>query len=572
VLRPRVRLLMAPSPPPPRPHPAPAPAREVALVGAESSGKSTLTAALAGRRPRAENVAGSTVTVERVTTPDGTVLLDTPGILHGSDSQTTRTTLGLLSGRDTVSDPDVLLVVRATHLDDELRELLPLVAARRGAVAVTGWDRVEDTEAARTAVATIGAQLGVPIVRVDARHPDATAPVLDALGHVGIFTRGPLLVRAGWRVEPPATVLEHRWFGPPLALGLLLAPAVAAVWAAITIAGRVDPWVTTLTDRLVDTTTSWPEVASAVVVGDYGLATMVPLLVVWALPTVLALAGLLGVLKASGLLDRCTTAVHPLVRPFGLTGRDLVRVVAGHGCNVPAVIATRSCSSCSQDPTIGAIAFGSACSYQLAATLGVLTAAARPALVVPYLGMLIAGGLLHARLLTPRRDRGPNGRLDLDLLRGRAFLVAPRWCDVRREAAVTLEHATLRALPIFLGISALASLAAVTGVLDRLAQVLGPLLAPLGLPAEVALPVVMASVRKDGVLLLGETSVLAGLDSAQLLASLLLAGTLLPCLVTALTIARERGQRVAGRLLVRQAGAAILLTGAVSWIGRGVLT
>lgn len=551
--------------------PTPAPdataAATVALIGAESSGKSTLVAALAHAVARPENIPGSTLTVERYPGRDRT-WLDTPGILHDADTATTRTTLDLLE-RD--GDLHVLLVLRATHLDEELAALLPLVAGRYGAVAVTGWDRVDDKVSARRALASVAAATGVTFTALDARRPGATLPELrTALAAPGTFTAGRVLARVGWRVEPPTTVLDRRVVGPFLGLALLLAPAVGAVSAALAVAGQVDPLVTAVTDPLADRAATLPWPLADVFGGEYGLLTMGPLLVVWALPTIVLLALLLGVLKASGLLDRLTTATHPLVRPFGLTGRDLVRVVAGHGCNVPAVTATRSCSSCTQDPTIGAIAFGAACSYQLAATLAVLAAAQRPELVVPYLAVLLLGGLVHARLLTPRDQRVGSRHLDLHLLRGRAFLVRPRPRDVWREARTTLHHAGAQALPVFVLITVAASLVAATGLLDVAARVVGPLLAPLRLPAEVALPIVLASVRKDGVLLLNEPTTLAALDGAQLLASLVLAGALVPCLVTSLTVARERGWRITARLLRRQAVGALLLAAAVAWLGRGV--
>jgi ferrous iron transport protein B len=50
-----------------------------------------------------------------------------------------------------------------------------------------------------------------------------------------------------------------------------------------------------------------------------------------------------------------------------------------------------------------------------------------------------------------------------------------------------------------------------------------------------------------------------------------LAGALVPCLVTALTIARERGVALAGRLLARQAVLAVALAATVSWVGAAVL-
>lgn len=551
---------------PATPDPATATRPPLVLVGAESSGKSSLAAALTGRRSRAENVAGSTVAVETFAGPDRTVV-DTPGVVHRLDTATSQLALHALDHQDV----EVLLTIRATHLDDELAELLPVVAGRRGVVAVTNWDRVQDTVASRRALDSVAAATGVPFVPLDGRDPaTALSALTPALASPGRFTQGPVLARAGWRIEPPPTVLERRWLGPVAGVITLLAPAIASVWLAITVADLIEPGVESALAPVADVAQGLPWLLPEVAAGDYGLITMGPLLLVWALPVVVTLAMLLGVLKASGLLDRLTTAIHPLVRPFGLTGRDLVRIVAGHGCNVPAVISTRSCSGCTRDATIGAIAFGSACSYQLAATLGVLAAAQRPGLVVPYLAVLLTAALVHARSLARAQGTDPVS-LDLHLIRGRAFLTWPRWCDVRREAQTTLRHVTLKALPIFLAITVIASLLAATGLLELAARPLEPVMSALRLPTEVALPVLLASVRKDGLLLLAEPGTVAALDGVQLLAALVLAGALVPCLVTALTIARERGRRIAARLLWRQAVGALLLTAAVSWIGYGLL-
>ena len=46
--------------------------------------------------------------------------------------------------------------------------------------------------------------------------------------------------------------------------------------------------------------------------------------------------------------NRTTLAIHPLVKRIGVSGRDVTRIVMGFGCNVPAVINSRSCSSCSR--------------------------------------------------------------------------------------------------------------------------------------------------------------------------------------------------------------------------------
>ena len=53
-------------------------------------------------------------------------------------------------------------------------------------------------------------------------------------------------------------------------------------------------------------------------------------------------------------MERITVALQTLLRPFGLSGRDLLRVIMGFGCNVPAVISTRACSSCSRQACMSA--------------------------------------------------------------------------------------------------------------------------------------------------------------------------------------------------------------------------
>lgn len=538
--------------------------RSVVLVGAESVGKSTLAAALSGTRSRADNVAGSTVAAETFSSADR-IFVDTPGIVHRADTEATRLAVAALAD----DEHGVLLVLRATHLDDELAELLPLVSGRRGVVAVTQWDRITDTPTARDGIAALSAEAGVPFVPLDARNPGTAADELhQLLDSPGLFTSAPLRARVGWRVQPPQNLLDHRWAGPALGLVILVAPAVAVVWAAVTLSGWAEPAVETMLDPLSGGVSGLPSPLAELLAGDYGLLTMGPLLLVWALPVVVALAVLLGILRASGLLDRITTAVHPLLRPFGLTGRDLVRVVAGFGCNVPAVIATRSCSSCSRDATIGAIGFGSACSYQLGATLAVLAAAQRPALVAPYLAVLVGGALVHARIVGHTAGVS-RALLDVHLLAGRAFLMRPRWVDVWREARSTLTHVTWRALPVFGAITVVASLLSTYGLIEVLGTALAPVLTVVRLPSDVVVPITAATLRKDGLLLMAEPSVLAGLDDAQLLAALLLAGALVPCLVTVVTIGRERTATVAVRLVAMQACLTILLAATVSWLGAG---
>ncbi|MBE7382295.1 MAG: 50S ribosome-binding GTPase [Leptolyngbya sp. SIO1E4] len=534
--------------------------RTTVIVGKESTGKSELAAALTGRSPTSTNIQGSTIACETYQTRDD-AFIDTPGILFRSDTTTTRTALAQLQAHDRI-----LLVVKATHMDDDLADLLPLVAGKQGLVVVTFWDKVLPSEFTQQVVERWQHTAQVRFIPVDARRlsPDQRQQILAALQTPAPFPQQWHPIPVGWRIEPAPTWLEHPRWGGVLAILLLLLPAVIAVGVANGVAGVLDPLVQAGLAPLVNVLSQTPSLLREILIGRYGLVTMGPLLFVWAVPTVILYALFLGAYKASGLVERITVALHPLLRPFGLSGRDLVRVIMGFGCNVPAVISTRACSSCSRQTCVSAISFGSACSYQFGATLGVFSAANLPGLVVPYLGYLTLTTLIYTRLIAPKAARSAHNTL---MIERRTFLEMPRWSAIWRETQGTLKQFFTNAIPIFLVITVIASVLDWFGLITLLAGWINPLMELFDLPPEAALPVILASIRKDGLLLFAEPGTLAVLTPLQILTGVYLAGVLLPCLVTALTIAREQSVRFAVGLMARQAIAAISFSMLLAWGG-----
>lgn len=532
----------------------------VVVVGKESVGKSALIRALTAGRPVSSNFRGSTIACQEWVGGDR-VFVDTPGIIRGSDAPAVRDVLVRV-----LEAESVLLVVQGTHLDEDLDDLLPLIVGKRAVIAVTFWDRVAQTAAAHEALARMSEASGLPIIAIDARAPsrDALAALLTAVELPGVVRDERMPVRAGWRIEPPVGLLDRRWSGPLAALLLLIAPTVASVMAANAFAAWLEPAVKAGIATVAPTLAMLPGPIGQTLVGDFGLVTMGPLLFVWALPTVVMYALVVGAYKASGLVDRIGAALHPLLRPVGLHGRDVTRVLMGFGCNVPAVISTRSCSSCSRPGTIAAIAFGSACSYQLGATLGVFAAAGRSWLALPYLLVLVSSTLVYVRLTSTSDARSP---LNVLLIEGRTFLVRPTLADVWRDARASINEFLRRAMPIFLVVCVIASVLSWTGVVGALADVIAPSMAVFHLPREAALPTLLAGVRKDAILLLAQGDLAESLSDLQLLVAVFLAGTLLPCLVTALTIGRLEGVRFVARLLARQALVSVAVAGGIAWAG-----
>ncbi|MGK7907533.1 MAG: GTPase [Synechococcus sp.] len=145
------------------PHAPPAQHTTV-IVGKESTGKSELAAALTGRSPVSTNIQGSTIACETYQARDN-AFIDTPGILFRSDTNTTRTALAQLQAHDRI-----LLVVKATHVDDDLADLLPLVAGKQGLVVVTFWDKVLPSDFTQQVLGRWEQTSQIRFIPVDARH------------------------------------------------------------------------------------------------------------------------------------------------------------------------------------------------------------------------------------------------------------------------------------------------------------------------------------------------------------------------------------------------------------------
>ena len=126
----------------------------------------------------------------------------------------------------------------------------------------------------------------------------------------------------------------------------------------------------------------------AFLVGDYGLITLGWYSFLWAFPVVLLMGLSVSLTEEVGLKDRITAALDPWLRRIGLDGRDLIPVLTGFGCNVVAVYQSRACRTCTRQTCISLIAFGSACSYQIGASLSLFNSAQYPWLFVPYLLIL----------------------------------------------------------------------------------------------------------------------------------------------------------------------------------------
>ncbi|MEO0414207.1 MAG: nucleoside recognition domain-containing protein [Verrucomicrobiota bacterium] len=544
-------------------------APRVLAVGMESVGKTRLLSTLSGNSPKSENFKGSTLTCESYYT-DSVIWIDSPGLCRDSETEAMEATLQALDQSE-----KILLVIRADRAEKQLESLLPMVEGRTGFMVLTFSDRFsKDVDKAKM-VADFETALGIPVLAADARnlsdHCKDSIVEMAQREPGSTFQNTPIdqLVKK-YPANPPTVTAFQNFVSHPLAaIFLLLLPAIVAVILANGLADSLYDTVNNAISPIRERINQWPALLTALFAGDYGLISMLPFLLLYALPTTLAFSAILAVYKSTGLIDRLSVALHPWLRPIGIGGRELVRVVMGFGCNVPAVIASRSCSSCSRGTCVSAISFGSACSYQLPATLAVFGAAGMPWLGVVYIAVLAITTLIYLRFTTPKALRLASNQL---LLPESDPLQKPSIKGVLQEVWDDFRQFLVMSLPIFVAICFGAALLSFLGVFGLLSKLLTPLMAAFRLPGDAATAVVLGSIRKDGIAIgildSDWGSLKLGLETpSQVLTAVYLAGVLLPCIVTLFTMARELHWSFAVKTCLRQMAWASGFSLVIAWIG-----
>lgn len=542
----------------------------VAVVGMESVGKSSLLSALTNRFAESSPSTGTTIHCQRYSDTSWDYL-DTPGIVTGSDAVSVADTIKALPSADSI-----LIVLRSYRAQTELTSLLPILGHKKVAIALTFKDKLltMTKKEEEQSLLSWREQLGVPVCLIDGRRPDAAQrqelrTAIQQAQYLKSATASDLATFKEDKKKLWLFTFERLMGFAPLSLFLLFAPAWIAVTEANALADRFYDAVGDVLTPLLKTINVLPGPVAACLGGDYGVVSMFPFMILYALPTILIFTLLIAIYKSTGLIDRLSYGLHPWLKPFGLGGRDLVRVVMGFGCNVPAVVASRSCSSCSRGACVSAISFGSACSYQLPATLAVFSSTGHLWLGPVYLAVLAVTTLTYLRLTTSKAYRQAQNAMLLPEL---GNLRLPHWGSIGRESLQTLRDFTLMALPIFTVICVVAGLLQWSGALDIMTRVLSPVMALFNLPPEATLSVVLGAVRKDGLaigLLDGDwSSMKVPLETpVQVLTVVYLAGVMLPCLVTLWTIAKEMKYRFAIKMVAKQAGYAAAFSLCIAWIG-----
>src|SRR5574340_221094 len=284
----------------------------------------------------------------------------------------------------------------------------------------------------------------------------------------------------------------------------------------------------------------WPT-WSALLVGDYGVLTLG---MRYAFGIILPLVGafflMFAVLEDSGYLPRLALMVDRLFKRIGLSGRAVIPVVLGLGCDTMATVVTRMLET-KRERIIATflLALAIPCSAQLGVILGLL--AGHPLGLAIWAGVVfgifLLSGFLAARILP---GEGSRFYLEIPPLR------LPSLRNVALKTYARLKWYAAEVIPLFLLVSVLIWLGQLTHLFPLLIAGLRPLVRAIGLPDAAADAFLFGFLRRDyGAARIFDVHASGALSGPSLLVAMVTLTLFVPCLAQFLVMQKERGLRAA---------------------------
>jgi ferrous iron transport protein B len=297
-----------------------------------------------------------------------------------------------------------------------------------------------------------------------------------------------------------------------------------------------NPWIT----RVVQAIIPW-QVIQELFVGEYGIITLgIRYAVGIILPIVATFFIFFSFLEDTGYFPRLALLVDRIFKRFGLTGRAVIPMVLGFGCDTMATMVTRTLET-TRERVIATILLSLTipCSAQLGVILALLSKF--PGALVVWGGCLlllfIVVGFLAARILP---GEAPMFYMELPPMR------LPQFSNVLTKTYTRMQWYFLEILPLFVLASVLLWLGKITGFFEKLVDAMTPVMASIGLPRETAIAFIFGFFRRDyGAAGLYELQTKGLMDARQLTVAAVTLTLFIPCVAQFLIMKKERGWGVA---------------------------
>jgi ferrous iron transport protein B len=298
-----------------------------------------------------------------------------------------------------------------------------------------------------------------------------------------------------------------------------------------------NPWITDVVKQVIP----W-ELLQELFVGEYGVITLgIRYAVGIILPIVATFFLFFSILEDSGYFPRLALLVDRLFKHIGLTGRAVIPMVLGFGCDTMATMVTRTLET-TRERIVATLLLSLAipCSAQLGVIIALLSKAPGALAVwgACLLLLFIVVGFLAARVLP---GETPMFYMEIPPMR------LPQLSNVFTKTYTRMQWYFMEILPLFILASVLLWLGKITHFFEVIVGWMAPLMAGIGLPKESAVAFIFGFFRRDyGAAGLFDLQKKGLMDARQLTVAAVTLTIFIPCVAQFLIMKKERGWKVAG--------------------------
>jgi ferrous iron transport protein B len=272
-------------------------------------------------------------------------------------------------------------------------------------------------------------------------------------------------------------------------------------------------------------------------VGEYGIITLgARYAVAIILPIVATFFFAFAIIEDTGYLPRLAMLIDRLFKKIGLTGRAVIPLVLGFGCDTMATMVTRTLPT-KRERIIATLLLALAipCSAQMGVILALMEG--KPLALVLWLGIIIMVflivGFLASKIMPGEM---PTFYMEIPPLR------LPQFSNIIRKTLSRLKWYFFEILPLFIFASLLIWLGQVTGAFNFLVKILEYPISWIGLPKEASVAFLFGFFRRDyGAAGLYDLKKVGLLSGNQLVVSCITLTLFLPCIAQLLMNIKERG-------------------------------
>jgi len=295
---------------------------------------------------------------------------------------------------------------------------------------------------------------------------------------------------------------------------------------------HINPFITNIFTNIVP----W-KVLQNLFVGEYGVITLgFRYAVALILPIVTFFFIVFSIIEDTGYLPRLAMLIDRTFKKIGLSGRAVIPMVLGFGCDTMAVMVTRTLPT-KRERIISTmlLALAVPCSAQLGVILAVLEG--KPKAILIWAGVVglifLFIGYLTAKILPGER---PSFYMEVPPLR------FPKISNVLTKTYVRVRWYFKEVLPLFLLASVFIWLGKLTRLFDLIIDLLQKPVKLIGLPNESAQIFLFGFFRRDyGAVGLYDLNKQGLLNGVQLVVASIALTLFLPCIAQFLMSVKERG-------------------------------